>query len=719
MKVESARRLAWALFALSVVLAIVALTFALASDTLSVRSDWGSPGLLGLILFLVPGLAFAAVGGLIGTRRPGNVVGWLCLTIALLWMLISVTSGVSTWALQTDSLPRSLALWLGWVGWLWTVPLGLMGTHLPLRLPEGRLLSPRWRSYSRLCTAVIALVTLLAATESVRVQGIPGTANPTRMPWLDPFQSLFVLLPLSFLGGIASVVVRYRRADADERHQIRWVAFGGMVFVTSFLAVLVALYIFSIPEGSAAFQALTNLTLLGYAAIPVAIGFSVLKYRLYDIDVVISKTVVFAGLAGFITVVYVAIVVGVGSLIGSGGEPNLGLSVVATAVVAVAFGPVRQRVQRLANRLVYGVRATPYEVLSAFSARMGETVDSDELLVRMARLLAQGTGAARARVWLRVGAQVRPAAAWPDDDDQPAPLTLTDDSTLPALPGADAVAPVVHHGQLLGALTVTKARGETLTPTDSKLLADLAAQAGLVLRNVRLTAELYQRLDDLRASRQRLVAAQDTERRRLERDLHDGAQQQLVALKVKLALARTIATREHADLAAQVLGQLAGDADDAITTLRDLARGIYPPLLAAEGLPAALRSQAAKAPLPVTVHADGITRYPQDTEAAVYFCCLEALQNTAKYAAATHATITLTETGEQLVFTVADDGQGFNPDTTPRGAGLTNITDRLHALGGTVEVESAPGAGTRVTGQLPGGTALASEMSADSVEPVV
>ena len=700
MKVESARRLAWALFALSALLATVALGFGLASDQESVRTDWGSPGVVGLILLLVPGLAFATVGGLIGTRRPGHVVGWLCLTIGVLWTLLLGSNAIGIWALQERALPRDLAEWLGWVGGLWTIPLGLMGTHLPLRLPEGRLLSPRWRSYSRLCTAVIALVTLLAATEFVRVQGIPGTGNPTRMPWLDPFRGLFVLLPLSFLGGIASVVVRYRRAGAEERHQIRWVAFGGLVFVASFLGVLAALDIFSIPEGSAAFQVLTNLTLLGYAAIPVAIGFSVLKYRLYDIDVVISKTVVFACLAGFITVVYVAIVVGVGSVVGAGGEPKLGLSVAATAVVAVAFGPVRERVQRLANRLVYGVRATPYEVLSAFSARVGETVGSDELLGRMARLLAQGTGARRARVWLRVGDRVRPAAAWPDDDDRPAPQALTGE-TLPALPDADAVTPVVHHSDLLGALTVSKARGDTLTPTDSTLISDLAAQAGLVLRNVRLTAELYDRLDELRASRQRLVAAQDNERRRLERDLHDGAQQQLVALKIKLGLARTIAEREDAIKAAQVLGQLAGDADDAITTLRDLARGIYPPLLADQGLAVALRAQAAKAPLPVTIHANDLGRYPQDTEAAVYFCCLEALQNTAKYAGATHATITLTQHHGTLEFTVADDGVGFDPDTAPPGSGLQNMADRLDAHGGTLTIDSAPGAGTAITGRLP------------------
>jgi signal transduction histidine kinase len=276
---------------------------------------------------------------------------------------------------------------------------------------------------------------------------------------------------------------------------------------------------------------------------------------------------------------------------------------------------------------------------------------------------------------------------------------------LPGLPGGIAVA-VRHQGDLLGALTVSKRPGESLTPVEQKLLEDLAAQAGLVLKNVGLTAELLQRLEELRASRQRLVAAQDEERRRLERNLHDGAQQNLVALKVKLGLAESFAEKDPVK-AKELVVQLKADADEALETLRDLARGIYPPLLADKGLAAALESQARKATVPVAVYTDGVGRYPQEIEAAVYFCCLEALQNVQKYASARRASVSLMEADGFLTTSVHDDGAGFDPSTARKGSGLQNMEDRLDALGGTIEIQAAPGAGATVTVRLPVGAGVA------------
>ncbi len=269
----------------------------------------------------------------------------------------------------------------------------------------------------------------------------------------------------------------------------------------------------------------------------------------------------------------------------------------------------------------------------------------------------------------------------------------------PDIPG-DRTAAVMHQGELLGVLAVTRRQGESLTPVEEKLLTDLAAQAGLVLKNVGLTAELLARLEDLRASRQRLVAAQDEERRRLERNLHDGAQQNLVAIKVKLGLAEAFAEKDPAK-AKELVAQLKTDADEALETLRDLARGIYPQLLADKGLAAALESQARKATLPVSVEADGIGRYSQEVEGAVYFCVLEALQNVQKYAGAGTATVRLLEDDTTLRFEVEDDGDGFDTATVKKGSGLTNMSDRLDALGGAVTVDSTPGHGARLRGTLP------------------
>jgi len=423
--------------------------------------------------------------------------------------------------------------------------------------------------------------------------------------------------------------------------------------------------------------------------IPIAIGVAILKYQLYDIDLVLRKTLVFGVLAVFITLVYVAIVVGVGTAVGSSGNPVL--SGIAAAIVALAFQPVRRWGQRLANRLVYGQRATPYEVLSEFSNRLGEAYDPEDVLPRMARILADGTGAKRADVWLHVDRKLRVAARWPVTDE-PA-------DELPAESSPPGLVPVRHRDELLGALSVQKAPGESLTANESKLVDDLAAQAGLVLRNVALTEQLRMRLEELRASRQRLVGAQDEERRKIERNIHDGAQQQLVALAVKQRLAASLIGKDD-ERASDMLAELQIETNAALDDLRDLARGIYPPLLADRGLTAALEAQARKAALPVTVVADGIGRFPQDVEATVYFCTLEALNNVAKYAHATRATVRLSNGNGELRFEVTDDGRGFDSASTGYGTGLQGMADRLAAVGGELTVRSAPGSGTTIAGSV-------------------
>jgi signal transduction histidine kinase len=196
------------------------------------------------------------------------------------------------------------------------------------------------------------------------------------------------------------------------------------------------------------------------------------------------------------------------------------------------------------------------------------------------------------------------------------------------------------------------------------------------------------------------VTAQDGERRRLERDIHDGAQQQLVALAVKLRLARTLAGRD-AERARSLLDELQAETQEALENLRDLARGIYPPLLADKGLAAALEAQARKVPFPVQVEPNGVGRYPPDAEATVYFCVLEALQNAAKYADASRAVVRLSEEDGRLVFSVSDDGAGFDVERSSSGTGLQNMADRVEALGGSVELVSSPGRGTTVTGRIP------------------
>ena len=647
---------------------------------------------------LVGGIALtvlSAIAAFIVARRPTNRIGWILVVATFTaWFSFQLANVYVAYGvfIAPGSLPDPL-LGKALSDSTWVVFFVLLMVALPLMFPDGRLLTRRWRWVLILAAAAFPMVAIqpldpayfepLHLSNPYGISALDGYSNGP-VPLLGA-----VLGTLAAIASLVSVVIRYRRSGSEVRHQIKW--FGAAI------ALLVLVFVYQAIAGPGSQNG--PLVAIGVAGVGAAIAVAVLKYRLYDIDVVISRTLVYGSLAAFITAVYVGIVVGVGTLVGAGGRPNLVLSIVATAVVAVAFQPVREWLQKVANRLVYGKRATPYEVLSQFSERVAETYAADEALPRMARVLAEGTGAEQAQVWLRSGGTMRAAATWPDANGSGPEPVMVQGQLLPQLPGSQSV-PVRHQGELLGALTVAKRQGEPLTPVEEKLLADLAAQAGLVLKNVGLTAELLARLEDLRASRQRLVAAQDEERRRLERNLHDGAQQNLVALKVKLGLAEILADKDP-EKAGQLLGEIKADTDEALETLRDLARGIYPPLLADKGLAAALESQARKATLPVSVDADAIGRYPQDTEAAVYFCVLEALQNVQKYAGASKASVQLQEDGGALRFEIQDDGKGFDPATRKKGSGMQNMEDRLDALGGSVAVQSRPGQGTSISGVLP------------------
>jgi signal transduction histidine kinase len=685
MERRTASRLAWSLWAAAVALGAAGLTLVGFNHPLA--------DLIESSIVLTIFLAMATVGALISSRQHRNATGWIFLAIASCAAVAFAGSEYSTYAVRTRpaSLPAGV-LAAVFAELMWVGILALSFTYLPLLFPDGHLPSRRWRPFAWITGGFIGLVALLFLLD-------PGRVGPTHVPNPLGVEALrdvvkfvegpgFGVLLVLGLTSVASLVLRFRRAAGAERQQIKWFLFGVALLALQFVVdgIVQAL---GLRRGLLLDAVLPA---IAFMALPVGAGIAILKYRLYDIDVVINRTVLFGLLAAFITAVYVGIVVGIGALVGSRG--NLLLSIVATALIAVAFQPVRTRAAHFANRLVYGKRATPYEVLSSFSDRLGGTSSTEEILPRMARMIGEATGADRSRVWVRVGNELRPEAAWPEGPSAIAPLPVRG-TDLPVFPQDERAFPVRHQGELLGALTVETSSREALNPTQEKLVADLAGQAGLILRNVRL-------IEELRASRQRLVAAQDEERRRLERNIHDGAQQQLVALAVKLRLARTLAGKDG-EKAQALLDELQGETQDAMENLRDLARGIYPPLLADRGLAAALEAQARKSPLPVEVDGDGVGRYPQEAEAAAYFCVLEALQNVAKYAEASRVVVRLWLENDHLAFTVEDDGRGFDPDRTARGTGLQNMADRLAALGGSVEVTSAPGRGTTVSGRIPVG----------------
>jgi signal transduction histidine kinase len=667
--------LAWGSFVIDI--ALLVWSFVLATGAASGEKDfiviYGGIGLV---------LGYGGVGALMASRRPGNAIGWLFCATATVFALSAFADEFVTRGLVTGSM--AFVIPIAWLqSWLFVLALESIPLVLVL-FPDGRPPSRRWRPlvWAIASLTVLAVLGFVLSPNELETPERFHLENPTAIEPLEPLADVFLTVGgigslVAALAALTALVLRFRRSSGDERQQIRWLAYVGIA------ALVLMVGTFATESNVVVNNVLFFLLFIVLAiGVPAAIGTAILKYGLYEIDLVIRRTIVYAALAAFVTVVYVSIVVGVGAAVGSRG--NTILSAAAAAVVALAFQPARRRAQHLANRLVFGKRATPYEVLSTFSDRLADAYSVDDVLPRIARVLAEGTGAEEVTVWLRVDDRFRAAGSWPSD----APTTATDVDRLP-----DPSFEVRHLGEALGAISVTMPANERITAAQEKLAAEVAAQAGLVLRNVRL-------VEELRESRRRIVAAQDDRAKKLERNIHDGAQQQLVALRVKARLARQLAARDTAKTE-EMLAQIEEDTQHALEDLRDLARGIYPPLLADKGLPAALAAQARKVPIPTQVAADGIGRFEPEVEATIYFCTLEALQNATKYAQASTVDVSLRQDDGVVEFTVADDGRGFDPGVTNLGTGLQGMVDRVEAIGGTIEIESATGAGTTVRGRIP------------------
>jgi signal transduction histidine kinase len=707
---ETYRRLAWASFAFIAVLYTIGMALSFQGHGTQ-TSSWGSSGAIGAELFGLSTFTFPVVGILILSRHPKNTIGWICLAVALAWGFDAV---LSTYAGNTVATNPDRAAWAAVLdSWLWLPAIGLMGTYLILLFPDGHLPSPRWKILAWLSAITMAgcSVGIMFRAGSLADDGYPQLTNPLgirSLDWfLEPFQWLLFLFPLVIVASMVSLVFRFRRSHGRDRLQLKWLTGGAAAVALIYLAASIASLGFGTTNSAVSpiwVQLIEDAALFSFALIPAAIGIAILKHRLYDINIVIHKTLVFGALAAFITAVYVAVVVGVGSVIGQGTEPNLALSVAATAIIAVAFQPVRERVQRFAGRLVYGKRATPYEALSRFAQTIASSYGTEELLPRTVETLREATGATSTCVWLVEKDRLVPAAASPPAQRHEMEERQLTPDQIPLVPGERSV-PILDRGELLGVLTIKKPE-DTIVPSDQELLANLASQTGQIVRNARLTSALQARVGqlavqsrELRESRQRIVAAQDTQRRALERNIHDGAQQHLVALAVKLKLTRTLIDRAP-ERATAMLSQLRGELSETVAALRDLASGIYPAALERDGITAALKAQTKSSALPIEIDSNLSDRYPLDIEATIYFCCLEALQNIAKYAGASHARVALRDEGGKLSFLVMDDGRGFDPQMIEFGSGLRNMADRVAAARGVLDISSTPGQGTTITGHV-------------------
>ncbi len=666
----SAVRLARFLWAFSVVLVV------LSAVLLALNRNVEDPFALYWLNLSVAASACSTVGALVASRRPENPIGWLLGASGLLYAVMVSVGEYGTYALLTErgSLPGGImAAWLG--SWLYVLGANLV-LYSFLFFPNGRLPSPRWRVVAWLVALVICLDTASLAFAPGELYGFPGVENPfgieilARLP--GPIGAATGVLTLAaILVPVIALVVRFRRARGDERQQIKWVVYA----VAMLVAAIVAVNLWPALDPSFAG---TALFLAGFVAIPAAIGVAIFKYRLYDIDVVINRTLVYGALTACVVGIYVFVVGYLGALFRTGGD--LAISLVATGVVAVLFAPLRDRLQQGVNRLMYGERDDPYAVISRLGERLKATDAPEAVLPTIVQTVAGALKLPHAAISLR-----------------------RDDGTFGTVAasghpkGEPLVLPLSYGTETIGQLKLSpRAPGERFGPADKRLLDDLARHAEAAAYAVRLTA-------DLQRSRERLVNAREEERRRLRRDLHDGLGPQLATLTLKLDAARNLLSQEPRS-ADTLLTELKTETKAAISDIRRLVYDLRPPALDELGLIPAIREQATNYGhdgLNVSVEAPkDLPPLPAAVEVAAYRIAQEALTNVVHHAKA-HACHVRLSVGDGLELEITDDGVGLLEDRHA-GVGLSSMRERAAELGGTCSAaRTGPAGGTRVLARLP------------------
>jgi signal transduction histidine kinase len=634
------------------------------AELAAVLLSWGLEPLWDTLLYAVACVVTVAAGALILSRHPRHVVGWLLLLPALQSAVSSdLAQGWGKRAADQGWPLGQHAEFLVTGSWVILTPLTIA---LLLVFPTGRLLHPRWS-----LVVWLSVVATLATEVGWVFNADAGSEyvagrNPYVVEWL-PTEVLFVggfsLVALSFLAALVAVVIRFRRSRGVERLQMKWFALGSAI-----LAI-------GLPLGGALWFVSPVAHVIPALVItvwPITICVAILRYRLYDVDLVISRAFAYGVLTALLAAVYAVAVVVLGAF---AGRDSAWVAAGATLLAAVAFRFLHARVQVLVDRRFRPARHKALDLVATFVEDLRNDRAEPE---RVVEVLGRAVGDPDLQLWFVL-----------DPDEPP-----VDERGRPVHESVDDVTeryPVTRAGTLLGEVVWRP-------PTDEAgvLLPEVVDAAGVAIEMARLRVELRRRLDEVDESRARIAAVADEERRRIERDLHDGAQQRLVSIGLALRHAQHQLGADP-DEARRTLDGAVVEIGSAIGELRGLAHGIRPALLQA-GLGPALRELADRAPVPVRVSADA-DRYAPDLEAAAYFVACEGLTNAVKHARAEEIVLEVARRNSTLVVTIADDGVGGARVGT--GSGLTGLSDRVAARGGRLQVVSDRGRGTTLRAELP------------------
>jgi signal transduction histidine kinase len=643
-----------------------------------------------------------AMAGVVVTVRHRCPAASIVAAIAL-----AVGAGAFAWSIDTHRNPGGAGgLLVDLVQNLALTSTAALVFQLLLTLPDGNIARTAHRR-------VVLVAYVLAAVVAVAL-----LANRDEITWWP-----IVVLWAATAFATPAAYHNYRVSAVADQRRMQWIGWA-LVVASEVALVCVALSLVADwPNHSG------EIALASSGLVPIAIAAGTIHRLQGRIARLLTHTVSLAGLTALIVVAYLIALAAFGRKPNGSERSLLLLSMLAAGGAAIAYQPARSWLTERANRLVYGERFSPDEALRTWGSRLTRAIPLDELLLQLVETLRKSMQLRSGQIWTGANGRYEVAAMVPHrqvgafmvGDKEQAVVSRAGvsggtwlDIWLPGLvtPAASAstrVAPIAHAGALLGMIVCERAPDSSpFTEEDDRVLTELARQVALALHNVQLDTalqasldELRQTNDELRASRSRIVAAGDSERRKLERNLHDGAQQHLVALAVKLRLAKDAVVDDPADAEAMI-DEIRGDLQGAIAELRALAHGIFPPLLISGGLAEALPAAAGRAALPTSTDIS-IGRHDQEVEAAVYFCCMEALQNAGKHAGAdATAVVRVWEDDAAVHWEVADDGAGFDlASSAGAGHGFVNIRDRMGAFGGTMEVVTAFGAGTTIRGHVP------------------